>query len=376
MLASFIGLVSVALSLSGFGVSPNPNAPVGAAVLAYAPSSADVMIYVDVEAVAPRNFKALVSLADDPAMAQAPELRRELKSAVGQLQMGLGMVRGATGLDLVNDVKSVALWLQFPLRGEPNLLIHVRGNFPSDLIGKIANASGQQVVRVARRQAIRIDGKMLLTTARDGSLLFGTPRLVKRRARSGPRRARARGGVVGVRARRLLDRKPFFAMVSSPSRTALGRLSREFGRQDNALSDLISGHRFAGFAMYSRGVEWSYVAKKASGIARAKMASQGILQLMRASHLAGRGLANLLLSAVDSYRGQSPEIDSIIKAKPQILELIEQFTGDGKFNEKITIDRRARSVRVTAYGRSLSDVMPFAGALPLGAGVGWLMLAH
>jgi hypothetical protein len=215
---------------------------------------------------------------------------------------------------------------------------------------------------------------MLLTSAPDGSLLFGTERLVKNKARRGARRRAARRGSAGAMATRLLDRKPFFALVSSPSKVALRRLTREFGSQDNALSDLLKGHRFASVAMYSRGVEWTYVAISASGVERAKMASQGILQLMRASHLAGRGLANLLLAAIDSYRGQSPEIDSIIKAKPEILKLMDEFTGDGKFHEKIDVDRRRRTIRVTAYGRSLSDVLPFAGVLPLGAGVGWLML--
>lgn len=376
MTASLLGLVSIALSLSGFGVDPNPNAASGVELVSRAPARSDFMAYVDLEVVLPKNYAALKKLVSQGQLSAVPELQRELESALGQMEMGLGMIKGASGVDPIRDLKSIAAWVRIPKRGEPILLVHIRGNFPKNLISTMASATGgAKTVKVGGRTAI-VEDKMMLASARDGSLLFGTPKLVRKKATQRPYRRRARPGTTRYRTIRMLDQKPFFSMVSSPSRTALRRLQKQIGRSgENALSDMISGHSFFGASTHHNGLSWKYVAKSRAGLDRARSASQGLLQLMRAGHFAGRGLANLLSAAVESYRGQSKELDAVIKAKPQLMALVDEFFGDGKFVERIDVDERRRTLTVKATGDSLSDVFPLAGVLPIGVGGAYFLVA-
>lgn len=367
MTASLLGFVSIALSLTGFGVSSNPKAPSGAEVMAYAPDRADFMAYVDVEAVLPRNYQALKDLANGKELSKVPELQRELRSAVGQIEMGLGMVRGAVQVDPISDIKSIAAWVTYPKKGKPELIVHVRGTFPKDFVTALARTKGGTKPTTIGGRAAIIDDGMMLTTAADGSILFGSVKLVQARAKKGPRLRNPRPGSAGGQALRLLDRKPLFALFSSPSAVASKRLTSEMGSGDNALSDLLSGHRFAAFTMHDKGISWLYQAKSASGVETAKMASIGLLQLMRATHFGSRGLANIFFAAVDSYRATSKELDAIIRAKSDLMQLVDEFVGDGKFQERVDVDARSRTVTVSATGRSLSDVFPVAGMAPLAA---------
>ncbi len=371
--AALIALVSAGLSLSGFGIDANPNAPSGNEVVGYAPDRADFMVHLDLEAVAPKNYDALKRLSKSNELRILPDVQRELKSLVGQIEMGLGMARGAIGIDPIRDVKSVTAWVRFPARGQPKFMVRVRGRFPADLIDKVAASAGRmKTVKVRGRTAILKDD-IMLASAPDGSLLFGTPALVRRRAERGPRRGR-RGA--HARAARVLDARPFFAITSAPSKVAIARIGREMsGSADNALADLISGHRFAAVSLSHNGVRWVYNAYTGKGAQRAEVASKGLLQLMRASHYAGRGLANLFFASIDSYRGKDRELDTIIKVKRDLLKLVDEFTGDGKFVENVRYDRRSKTVTVTATGRSLSDVMPLVGLAPLAAGWGYFMVS-
>jgi len=368
MTSALIGLISVGLSFAGFGIEANPNAPTGAEIVRFAPKKSDFMAYIDVESIAPKNYAALKAFAASKELSAAPELQRELKSLVGQIEMGLGMAKGAVGVDPIRDLKSIAAWVWFPRTGDPWFLLHVRGNFPAGLIDKIAATSGGvKTVKLRGRTAILEDG-MMLASAPDGSLLFGHPKLVRPRALRPIRKGSPRRGTVNARALKVFDQRPFFALVSSPSRMALQRMQREMSAmRENAFSDLISGHSFAAVALKHNGVMWTIATKANKGIERARMASQGLLNLMRASHFAGRGLSNIFFASLDSYRGRDRNLDTIIGMKRDLMKLVEDFTGDGKFKERIDVNRRARTVTVTAIGRSLSDVLPLAGALPAGA---------
>src|SRR5690606_924641 len=71
----FAQFLAVLLSLSDFGLSANPKAPPPAEVIRHGADGAELFFYVDVEAVLPRTHRALVALADKPAVKSAPQAR-------------------------------------------------------------------------------------------------------------------------------------------------------------------------------------------------------------------------------------------------------------------------------------------------------------
>ena len=118
-------------------------------------------------------------------------------------------------------------------------------------------------------------------------------------------------------------------------------------------------------AVYANGVGWVIQDKDADGHARTVMASDGIIDLMRAAHLAPRGIVKVLMSVVDDVGGKDPEIAELKKHKDDILKLLDQFTGDGKFKVKTDDDKKNFKLTVRASGKKLSDVLPVGFIVPM-----------
>jgi hypothetical protein len=166
-------IVLLLLALSGFGVQQNPNAPSSTEVLKYAPAEADLMAYVDAEAVLPGNWQFLASLPKDPAVAGSKELKKHIEAGIAMAEGGRTMIQKMLGFDLVNDVKSAAVFLTVKAKGDPDVLVVVRGNFPADAVEKIGQQLGGTVEK-GDRPIVMLDDGMALSAGADGSLLFGT----------------------------------------------------------------------------------------------------------------------------------------------------------------------------------------------------------
>jgi hypothetical protein len=109
-------------------------------------------------------------------------------------------------------------------------------------------------------------------------------------------------------------------------------------------------------------MSWSWSDKTDAGARRAKLASEGFIELMRAAHVAPRGIAKIAAAALDSYAGTSKEIDIAIAKKDELLKLVSDFTGDGKFKAAVTGTGKVVSVRLS--GKKLSDVLPIGFLAP------------
>jgi hypothetical protein len=95
-----------------------------------------------------------------------------------------------------------------------------------------------------------------------------------------------------------------------------------------------------------------------------ELAAEGVIELMRAGHLAPRGMVKLLVAALDSYKGESKELDELIAHKDDLQKIVAAYSGDGDFKSTIKKDKKARTLTVRATGKKLSDVIPVAALIP------------
>ena len=101
---------------------------------------ADLFVYVDVEAILPRNFKAFMALPGKAV--DAPELRDRLNEAVAAAGLGRTAFKATTGVDPIDDIRSVAAWLKWD-GAAPKGVVCVRGDFDADYVTKVPHlASG------------------------------------------------------------------------------------------------------------------------------------------------------------------------------------------------------------------------------------------
>src|SRR5262245_22230565 len=122
-------LILLLLSLSGFGVTADANAPSADEVLRYAPDDASYMLALDAQAVVPNNWAAFIRLPNEPAIAGVPELKGELQKGVKELEEGRRSAQQMLGFDPVADVKSIAAFVVIDGKKEPDFIIAVRGKF-------------------------------------------------------------------------------------------------------------------------------------------------------------------------------------------------------------------------------------------------------
>jgi len=366
------GIFSILLALSGFGVDANPRAPTADQVLEHAVPDADLVAYVDVAAIVPRNFKALTDLPKDPMIRQSPNMRQMTEQVVKEAQAGRAMVQGLTGIDLVTDISSVTAYMKFqPGRGDDdfNGVIEVRGNFPPDLVSKIAKTSGAHVDTIDGRAAIALDRNTYLGTTRSGTILVGTAALVRPRLTNGWRAPARPARSALARIAKALDEKPFAMYAFQPSRALIQQITRKGG--DNFGVDLVRDTQLAVVGLRADGIMWAAYMRTRHSADRVAMASAGLLDLMRAAQIAPRGFVELAVASLDSYRGKSKDLDVLIRHKRDLLKIVNQYTGDGNFKVTLDKDLHKNSVVVHALAGHISEVLPVGLLVPMGV-VGWL----
>ncbi len=370
-----IELLALLTSLGDFGVAPNPKAPSAAEVMRYAPADADFMVHADLQAVVPKNYKVLKALPRSKAVKDAPGAREVVERVIREIDTGANMVETFTGVNPIEDVHSMTVWLQLPSAGDPEVLMVVRGKFAADLIDRLAKTSGGEVVESDGVKQLAVPGGAATLALKKGQLLLGTDAWLKPRLAKNWKAPRTKAGGAAARATALLRSKPLFAFVSSPSDMAVKRITQDIAQSDNLGVDLVSGHEFAAVTLGHNGVSWSVTARNQDGYERVVMASEGMLDLFRAGHMGARGLANVLMAGLPSYAGRGREIDMILAHKAEIMKLVSDVTGDGKFKVNFKKQAKRRTITVTATGKKLSDVLPIASLLPA-VGAGFFLVAR
>lgn len=362
------------LALGGVGVEQNPKAPSAAEVLRYAPGEADYMVHFDAAAVLPGTYKAIRDLPNEPVVAAVPELLEAAQTVVREMDMALGQVRQMIGFQPITDIGSVTAW--FSLEGAPQVLVVVRGDLPRDLVQRLAGLTGSEPVPLGTSQVLEVDG-MVLGMSHRGDALFGSREMVAPRLAADWRPVRPARDTLGARANKLLRGKPFLALASAPRGAARQLIEGQFAHEQELalLADILLGHSYAELAMTHKGVSWTWIATESAGYDRAKLASEGMIDLMRAGHHLARGSVRLLLAGMASYADQSEVIALLLQHQEAVLDLALQHTGDGNFTARVQGRERDRTVTVTASARRLSEVIPIGALVPLaGAGAAFWML--
>ena len=374
-----MGLVEalvVFLALSGFGVRENPRAPAAAEVLRYAPSQADFLIHLDLQAVLPGTRDLVNALPNHPAVKKNPQLSELARTLTNGLGTFLTMAQAELGVDPIDDLHSVTAWLSLSNPADPDLLVVLRGKLPPDLVDRLARLARVEPTRV-RGQPTLVEpaGKLMIGRSADGALLVGTRTLVE--ARLGPWRPVKASGPLAREAARMLADKPFFLAASVPSKKTRARIEAALAAdpQMGLLRDMALGHTAAVLTLRHDGIAWTWQSVRDTGHTRALMASRGLLDLMRAGHTATRGLARIVIAGLPSFAAADPLLATLAGHQQLLLDLVLSATGDGSFKADVVDDMAHRTVRVLATGKRLADVVPAGAVIPLvAAGMATYML--
>ena len=369
----FLELVTLMLALSGFGIDSNRKAPSADAVLAYTVEDAEVVAHLDVVAVGPRNHKVLVGLPDDPMVKANPDLlalAKKLKSNVDGVR---GMAKAVAGLDPVNDITSVTLYVDFVPGAEPQMMAVARGTFPADFVKKVSQVAGGTTGAIDGRTTLELDPTRFMGTSKDGALIVGPRTWVEPRVDDDWKAPKRKKGSAWAAIGKRLDAKPFLLVAARLDDATAAALAKEAG--EPLVRDVVSGAELAILALHSDGVAFHWEDRTKEGLERIALAAEGLVELTRAAHVAPRGVTKLLIAAIGSYQGQSKDLDALIARKDDIMKVVEEYTGDGKFKVSVDKNVKARTLTVRATGKSFSDVVPAAMLVPVGA-VAFLMASE
>lgn len=370
MANEFIHIISLILALGGIGVDANPKAPNTDVVLAHAPADADYVVHLDLQSFLPRNYKVFTSLPTAPSVAKDPQAKAMVEQMVRESEMALGMISGMTGFNPIDDLHSVTAWLQLPASGDPNFLVVFRGKFAGDILDKVAATTGMPTNKIDGRSVITFpDNKTVVGMTAKGDLLVGNAAWVEKRLAAAWKPEVSPKDAKGRSLAPLFAKRPFMALASAPSPTAVARLTAEMGGSNDPAErtalEVFTRHSFAGVAVTNDSLGWTYGALDSAGLDRASAISSAALDLMRASHLLARGMVTLMFEGLESQRGSSPEIDAILAHKDALRALVIGFLGDGSFKTKVDKNAKTKTLTVWASGKKISDVVPVIGVLPI-----------
>ncbi len=357
-------IIAAVLAITSFSIKPNPKALGADAVLEHAVDDADFVLHVDVSATVGANYGVLAKLSEDTLIKQVPELREHITEVVMQIESGRAMAKTMVGFDPVTDISSLTAFVKMRAgMPQPDFLVVVRGTLPADLPGALAKTMGGKTGTVDGRSTATMPDGSMMGTSKSGALVVGKADWVAARIADGWKAPARTKGSTWARIATALDAKPFFVVASKPSAELVKTMTKDLG--DNFGRDLLANHTVAVFAASATGVAWTYEAKDAAFAMRMVTASKGLIDLMRAAHLAPRGVAQVAVAALPSYARMSKEIDAVVAAKDQLMSAVWDLTGDGKFAAKVKVD--GNLVTVTATGKKFSDVVPSSLVVGLGA---------
>jgi hypothetical protein len=370
MSVGIIEVVSLLLGLNGFGVQPNPKAPSADQALEYAVPDADLVAHFDAVSVIPGNYKALTQLVDQPSIKGSPELAKEVRDLVTQIEAPRGMVKGMTGIDLTSDIYDATAFVQIVPGHDPNAVVAVHGKFTTATLDKIASLTHHTTMKAGAGAWVDMGDDNALALTRDGVLLAGRTSLVKERMGDGWKMPPHGAGTTLGYAADVINAKPVLALVMTMSPAARKEVLAKHGQ--NFGTDLIKRHKAASLAIFHDGIGWTWVDSTKAGMESMVQISQGVIDLLRAGQIAPRGFANIVIGGLESYRGTDKHIDEVLRHKDELTRLVDSYVGDGKFKTQLDKDARTNKVTVRLSDRSLSYVVPLGGMLPMMA-AGYLL---
>ncbi len=361
----FIEVITLLLGLSGFGLTPNPKPATSDQALYYAIPEADVVVHVDVASIVPGNYKNLLALKNQPQIKSSPELSKIVTKFVAEVEGGRNIAKATTGIDLTTDISDATAFVSFvPGAKDPAFVVVVRGKLSASVVDTIASRTGKQVTTLGGGKLIDMGGtEPSIGVTKDGVMLAGTPRLVKERLNPGWRPPNKRAGANLGYAAQTIDGKPVFSVSVALSGAARGELVKQLGPKQNFITDLAKRHKSWSFSVFHDGIGWSWVDSNRAGLDQVAQMSEGMVDLMRAAQIAPRGIAKILLAAIDSYKGNR-EVDQVIRRKADIWKIVETYTGDGNFKVAVNKDPNKLRLDVRCTGKSLSEVLPAGLVVP------------
>ena len=368
-----VEIITLLLGLSGFGLTPNPKPATSDQALYYAIPEADLVAHLDIASIVPGNYKNLLALPKHPSIKSSPELSKMVGKLVAEVEGARGAAKAATGIDITTDLTDATAFVSFvPGMNDPAFIVVVRGKLDVAMIDKIAGMSGKQATAVGAGKMIDMGGKEpSIGITKDGVLLAGTPRLVKERLNPGWKSPQKAAGASLAYAAQTIDGKPVFSINVALSNVARKEVLAQLGPKKNLITDLASRHKSWSFSVFQDGVGWSWFDSNKAGLDQFAQMSEGWVDLMRAAQIAPRGIAKILLAAIDSYKGTDRQIDEVIKRKADIWKIVETYTGDGNFKVAVNKDPTRNALTVRCTGKSLSEVLP-AGLV--GPGMAFFLL--
>jgi len=364
-----VEIIALLLSLSGFGVRPNPKPMTADQALEFAIADADVVAEIDLASIVPGNYKVLTELPDQPPIKASPALAKLVRDALNEVEGARGAMKSASGIDVTTDLTDATVFVQLVPNAQPSFVAAFHGKLSPAVITRIAEASHRPAQKVGGGMMIENGGDPALGVTKSGVLLAGDAALVRERLGvSWKAPSHAAGTNLGYAAE-VIGAKPILAVVMTMSKAARELAGLAVGQ--NFLGDVIHRHKAAAFVVYRDGLGWMWADTTKGGFDSMAMVSDGMLDVMRAAQIAPRGLAKIAIGGLDSYRGQDKLVDDLISHKDDILKLVTTYTGDGNFKVTQSKDAGALKLTVRATGKSLSEVLPAGLIVPL-AIVGFL----
>jgi len=355
-------LLLVLMLAMGLGVESNPKAPSATQIYRYAPDKADYTLFLDAQAVVGPTVNKIEALMKTDPVQKVLQTAGVPTDALS-IQTLRTMAKGTIGIDPVTDVDWVALWAKpGGTRAGEKVLIAVKGNWPPDFLDKLAARMGLTVESVNGAPIVRKvghGGRGAIGMTADNVLLKGPVAWIEPRLSQGWRSTKP-----SREAANLLKRKPHFFVLSQPSAATVKLLKTGMrGASGAYLRGFLFGHQKLGFVIDHRGFNVLWKAKDAVGFERAKLATEGGISLLRAFHHGGRGLVRLAMAWLP--RGtKNPVFNALSEHQDEIIKLLDDTMGNGKFKAKVKADKMTFTVTVDAHGKKLSDVLPFGG-IPL-----------
>ncbi|HTL32960.1 MAG TPA: hypothetical protein VL326_07540 [Kofleriaceae bacterium] len=369
-----IEVITLLMGLSGFSVQQNPKPPTAEQALEYAVPDADIVAHFDAVSVIPGNYKVLANLQNQPQIKASPELAKLVRKTVAEIDGPRGLVKNLVGVDLTTDVADATAFLRVIPQQQPTFVVAVHGKFKADTIDKIGKLTGKASVKEAGGAWVDAGDGNAVALTRSGVLLAGTSALVKERIATTWQKPALTSGTNLGNVAELINAKPVFAvvmMLSPGARTEL--LGKHQGQ--NFLTDIIKRHKLASFAIFRDGIGWSWIDSNKAGLDAMAQISDGMVDVLRAAQIAPRGFAKITMGALESYRGQNKQVDELIAHKADIWKLVDAYSGDGNFKTQVDKDAAKLKLTVRLSGKSLSEVLPAGGIIPMMA-IGWLTAAQ
>jgi hypothetical protein len=375
MTFGIVEIISLLLSLGGFGLSPNPKPPTVDASLQYGMPDADIVVHFDAASVVPGNYKVLTQLPDQPQIKASPDLAKTVRQLINEVEGPRSMAKGMIGFDPVTDLSDVTAFAQHVPNGpQPIFVVVAHGRFTAAMLEKMGKLTGKTVVKSGAASLIDMGDGNAVALAKDGALIAGAATMVKDRiADTWKAPSHAAGTNLG-QAADMLAGHPVFGVSLTVSQSMRQQVLKEHPEQ-NFFTDVIRRGHGSSFAIYRDGIGWTFNDSTAAGLDQMAQLSDGVVDVLRAAQIAPRGFAKIAIAALSSYKGVNKQIDALVAHRTDLDKLVTAYTGDGQFKSKIDKDTKNFKLNVRLTGKSVSEVVPVGVVVPMAA-IGFLFASR